>query len=597
MKGTNYVRDTNEADEDREWKKEQRARQRKKDAEDDALQADLKTAARPIAAEQGANGYVKPPEMDNRDVGLEENAALPNAGLQQGGYSVAGKAYADQAAADAAVATANAPEAVSARLANTYRAHGNVEKAMAVESADRQAETQKLQLADMRWKRDLGAAMRGGHEGLAKLATSSDAGPMKGMNVQAIVSPDGKTVQYATVDKDGNVAPIPGLQPFTNDQDGMVKAAWMLDKTIDPAARMAHLDQQNERDRQQKNTDRLFDQSESHFSQNMALQKGAADRQNGLADSQIATSEFALQEAQRAAKIPPGVKMAVESLRDESKTINAAIVKAQADGTWDANSPNAKALLQRQAIVNAKVGQHLAPYLKDETTADPAGLRKQKGEGGGAGRGTTPNSYKDPVWEGAEQEASRKTGVPTEVMRIIRTIGERSNGDQVSPAGAKGVYQFTDASRNLFLKKYGVDAYSKDPNEQALAMAYHLKESFERTGSWDKAMAGYNGGPSAEKGTNKTAENKAYAERTSAALAAADPMESLYRKQVAEMNRGTRLDLSADVREWKGRTDTAKAKTEEQRFNAAQAAFLQSEKLREQRKSKELAAASGARAS
>ena len=143
--------------------------------------------------------------------------------------------------------------------------------------------------------------------------------------------------------------------------------------------------------------------------------------------------------------------------------------------------------------------------------------------------GMAPVSYKDPSWDLAEQEAASKTGVPSDVMRVIRTVGERSNGNQVSPKNAQGVYQFIPSTRDLFLKKYGVDAYSNDPKEQALAAAYHLKESYDRTGSWDKAMAGYNGGMTAERGTNATKENRDYAARTSAALggkAAAPTAES-----------------------------------------------------------------------
>jgi soluble lytic murein transglycosylase-like protein len=130
---------------------------------------------------------------------------------------------------------------------------------------------------------------------------------------------------------------------------------------------------------------------------------------------------------------------------------------------------------------------------------------------------SAPNSYKDPAWDVSEAVASAKTGVPVSVLRSIRTAGEKSNGDQVSPKGAKGVYQFIPSTRDAFLKKYGVDAYSTDPNEQAMAAALHLKESHSRTGDWVKAMAGFNGGISGEKGTNTTAENAGYVRRTSEA--------------------------------------------------------------------------------
>lgn len=132
--------------------------------------------------------------------------------------------------------------------------------------------------------------------------------------------------------------------------------------------------------------------------------------------------------------------------------------------------------------------------------------------------------YDDPSWDLAEVKASAKHGVPVEVLRTIRTVGEKSHDWQVSPKGARGVYQFTPTSRNLFKTKYGVDAYGDTADEQAEAAALHLKESYKRTGDWKKAMAGFNGGISGEKGTNTTDENVAYAARTGAALGnAGDP--------------------------------------------------------------------------
>lgn len=134
---------------------------------------------------------------------------------------------------------------------------------------------------------------------------------------------------------------------------------------------------------------------------------------------------------------------------------------------------------------------------------------------GGAGPGSKVG-WRDPLWDDAERVASQRTGVPVEVIRAIRTKGERSNANQVSPAGARGVYQFIPKTRSAFLKKYGVDAYSQDPVEQATAAAYHLRESYRRTGDWLRAAAGYNGGISAERGTNKTAENRGYVQRIGA---------------------------------------------------------------------------------
>lgn len=134
-----------------------------------------------------------------------------------------------------------------------------------------------------------------------------------------------------------------------------------------------------------------------------------------------------------------------------------------------------------------------------------------------------PNSFRDPTWDAIEMDIARMTGVPYAVLRGIRVDGERSNGNQVSPKGAKGVYQFMRDTRDLFLKKYNVDAYSNDPRDQVMAAALHLKDSYGRTKSWVKAVAGYNGGMSGENGINRTKENRDYVQRVASGLQLPNP--------------------------------------------------------------------------
>lgn len=129
-----------------------------------------------------------------------------------------------------------------------------------------------------------------------------------------------------------------------------------------------------------------------------------------------------------------------------------------------------------------------------------------------------PSSYKDPAWDAAEEAAAKRTGVPKEVLSAIRLHGEKSNADQVSPVGARGVYQFMPKTERLFFEKYGVSAYSNDPAEQATAAAYHLKESYSRTQDWGRAAAGYNGGMQGEKNPRFTKETSDYYDRVTAAL-------------------------------------------------------------------------------
>ena len=102
-------------------------------------------------------------------------------------------------------------------------------------------------------------------------------------------------------------------------------------------------------------------------------------------------------------------------------------------------------------------------------------------------------AYNDSYYDVTDDEAARKVGVPLNVLRAVRLAGEKSNENQVSSAGARGVYQFIPAIRNSVLTKYGVDAW--DPKQSSLAAAYLLKESADRNkGDYNIAVREYHGG-------------------------------------------------------------------------------------------------------
>lgn len=103
-------------------------------------------------------------------------------------------------------------------------------------------------------------------------------------------------------------------------------------------------------------------------------------------------------------------------------------------------------------------------------------------------------SYKDPTYDVLEANVSQELGLPPGLLAGIRTRGERSNADQVSSAGARTVYQITPTTRDLFLKKYGVDAY-KSPADAAKVAGLHLQESLQRNrGDSTAAVREYIGG-------------------------------------------------------------------------------------------------------
>lgn len=103
-------------------------------------------------------------------------------------------------------------------------------------------------------------------------------------------------------------------------------------------------------------------------------------------------------------------------------------------------------------------------------------------------------SYKDPTYDALDAQVTKDLGLPSGLLSGIRLRGERSNADQVSSAGARSVYQITPTTRDLFLKKYGVDAYAS-PADAAKVAGLHLKESLQRNkGDASAAAREYVGG-------------------------------------------------------------------------------------------------------
>lgn len=515
-------------------KNKDRARQEKLDAQNQQLfdakiddinraktdRQALADAGKPATVEEGAGGMLKPETMDNRDVGLAENAALPNQGLSDKAYRVAGASYATPAEAATAKTAYEAPDAVAARTAQALRSTGRATEAMQMEAAVKSGKMSDIQLsaAKVQEARDAynTTAMdafraHGVFQGAAKMMTDTGMGNLAGTKFDAVASADGKTMEFYRTGADGQRTLAHQVPNTREGELSLITASLKLspDKMVDWYQDSVKRASETER------WDKSFNRQGDQFSQTHAIAKQSAERQDSLASLQIKAGTLAYDKAVEEHKVPAAVKQQVEILRDELKTIATATAKAQAEGMWQPDNPGAKAQGERQMVVNEQLRTLLTPYMpkKDAAATQPFGTPNGDAPAGNIPK-MAPISYTDKVWGEAEPAASKATGVPLRVLQSIRLRGERSNGDQISPKGARGVYQFTPTSREAFLKKYGVDAYSADPTEQALAAAWHLKESFDRTGDWNQAMAGFNGGISGERGTNPTAENKSYAERT-----------------------------------------------------------------------------------
>jgi hypothetical protein len=103
--------------------------------------------------------------------------------------------------------------------------------------------------------------------------------------------------------------------------------------------------------------------------------------------------------------------------------------------------------------------------------------------------------YDDPIVLASIDNAEQQYGVPSGLLKSVVVNGERSNSDQVSSAGARTPFQVIPATRDSVLKKYGVDAYSEDPEDQAKVGAILLREGLDRNGNDPvAAVAEYHGG-------------------------------------------------------------------------------------------------------
>lgn len=163
-----------------------------------------------------------------------------------------------------------------------------------------------------------------------------------------------------------------------------------------------------------------------------------------------------------------------------------------------------------------------------------------------------PKSYSDPAYDLIDQQSAEAVGIPVQMLQAVRLSGERSNADQVSSAGARTPYQFTPATRALFLKR-GIDPW-RSPQEASLAAAMHLKEDLDKTGNPLAAMAGYNGGPGARDRFLRTGdpgnpETRSYIQRVAAMMGGTEGLPSgfnpaLYGPAIGSINAAEKAALT-----------------------------------------------------
>lgn len=97
--------------------------------------------------------------------------------------------------------------------------------------------------------------------------------------------------------------------------------------------------------------------------------------------------------------------------------------------------------------------------------------------------------YDDQRLDAYAAASAERHGVPPAVLLAIKNVGEKSAPTAVSPKGAQGVMQFMPGTA----KEMGL-ADRTDPLASIDAGARYLKKLYDAHGSWDAAVAHYNGG-------------------------------------------------------------------------------------------------------
>lgn len=219
------------------------------------LQLSLANAARPVSVQAGAGGALRPESMDNRDVGLAENAAQPNHGLSLAAYRVGSKNFNDQAEADREAAKENSAGAVTMRLSRALASGGKPAEAMELQARGMQITAAEQAAADK--------ALRGRIDGLQTpddiagfISSSPVDGQQGAFKVKARQSADGSSFTLDQVGADGKITPT--RHQFTTDPAGIQKAKMAIAGYLTPEQRMEHFRWEQEQDRKVKADDNKF---------------------------------------------------------------------------------------------------------------------------------------------------------------------------------------------------------------------------------------------------------------------------------------------------------------------------------------------------
>ena len=337
--------------------------------------SDMRAAGAPIEASADmvtdAEGRlvqreIKPDSADNSDVGQPGTA--PNMpALRVGMQGMLTKPQ-----ADAAVTAQNAPEAMQARQ---MQAMARIDPAKAMKF---RADAITLKNAELdSASKDFDAGLnRAANRGVAALVEWTNASSASTQKSAAVPSADGKMVEIHSVGEDGKLTPT-GLV-YENSAKGAAEAATMLSRSVPPDVKLKHYMAERESNRRE-----AHDATDDKYKTGMlgVAQRNAAtneDYKDKIGDAAgVRADKTGAGRASAFERMSDVDKAAFADINKQRETIAAAVTKAQAEGSFDENSPGAKQLKTRLNALNLRASAITAKYGDgDAASADPLGERK-----------------------------------------------------------------------------------------------------------------------------------------------------------------------------------------------------------------------------
>lgn len=396
LKGRQQKLDEDTATQDQEFKQWQRGQMQEQAARDAVVRGDLSAAGAPVTPT---------PDPNSSSTGIDPTAAPDAVPVKSGSgfggvgsdpgaqpapvvarYTVGGQSGLTPGAAADAAAAANTPGAQAQRMAAAYSKNGQGAMAMQVQREAQQSELaglglqqKHLEIANELYDNLLG--QQGSHDAIAQFVSNSQHDGQGGaLQLQAVPSPDGKTVSYAKVNPDGSLSPTG--HTYTNDAAGVDQAQLWLSKATPLSMKIANLHQQ--------------------ASDQLAASKEASEAGERTARSKyyeaIGAAAGIKAEKTGAGKVPlfdrmdESDKIELQNAYKASTEVDSLINKGIEDGSLTKGSDNYNFLTARKAAADLKARNVLSRYAdtgSPAATADPLGLRPGGAPAGMAGAAAT----------------------------------------------------------------------------------------------------------------------------------------------------------------------------------------------------------------